>query len=207
MRIKVIVFDFDGTLIDSNQLKYDAYFKLFGDSECDIQTIRAVLAEMYEKSRFDILEEILKRRGNDEVSLLKHKLNDLANRYNDIVLAGAKSCTEIPGAEMMLRFLLGKHKLYVSSTTPDVSLKEIIQFRGWGDYFVDVFGYPHHKSRTLQLIMEQEKVIGSEVMVVGDGESDREAAQENSCLFLQVNEAFNFNHFHKYIENIQHNNG
>ncbi len=90
MRIKVIVFDFDGTLIDSNQLKYDAYFELFDDNERDIQTIRAVLAEMYEKSRFDILEEILKRRGNDDVSLLNHKLNDLANRYNDIVLAGAQ---------------------------------------------------------------------------------------------------------------------
>ncbi|MCK4784354.1 MAG: HAD hydrolase-like protein [Desulfobacteraceae bacterium] len=31
MAIKVIVFDFDGTLIDSNQIKYDAFFALFSE--------------------------------------------------------------------------------------------------------------------------------------------------------------------------------
>ncbi len=31
MSIKVIVFDFDGTLVDSNELKYNSYFKLFPD--------------------------------------------------------------------------------------------------------------------------------------------------------------------------------
>ena len=51
--------------------------------------------------------------------------------------------------------------------------------------------------------MEQEKVNGLEVMVVGDGESDRESAKENDCLFLQVGKTFNFNSFHKNIENIQ----
>ena len=203
MKLKVIVFDFDGTLIDSNQLKYDAYFRLFDDSERHIRTIRSVLAEMNEESRFATLEEILKRLGHVSSSELKREVYGLADKYNDIVLAGAKSCAELPGAETALEWLAKHYKLYVSSTTPDVSLKKIVHFRGWGRFFVDVFGYPHEKSPTLQQIIEREKVNPSQVLVVGDGESDRSSAKKNSCLFLHVGKTFNFNRFRNYIEDIQ----
>ncbi|NNL77252.1 MAG: HAD family hydrolase, partial [Desulfobacterales bacterium] len=191
--------------INSNQLKYDAYFKLFDDSERYIRTIRSVLAEMNEESRFATLEEILKRLGHVNSSELKRKVDGLADKYNDIVLAGAKSCAELPGAETALKWLAKHYKLYVSSTTPDVSLKKIVNFRGWGRFFVDVFGYPHEKSTTLQQIIEREKVNPSQVLVVGDGESDRSSAKQNSCLFLHVGKTFNFNRFHNYIEDIQQN--
>ena len=203
MTLKVIVFDFDGTLIDSNRLKYDAYFKLFGDSEGVDQTIRAVLAEMYENSRFEILEEIIKRGGDRKESEVKRKVDELANRYNDIVLAGAKACAEIPGAELTLISLAQKYRLYVSSTTPEVSLKEIVDFRGWRGYFVDVFGYPRQKGTTLKQIIDQENATGRQVLVVGDGESDRNSALENDCLFLHVGETFDFNRFDKDLENIR----
>ena len=203
MAIKVIVFDFDGTLVDSKRLKYDAYFKLFECSEDDIQTIRTVLSEMYEESRFVILAEILKRLGTNKEADLNRKVNDIAARYNDIVLTGAKSCAEIPGAETMLRFLRDRYKLYVSSTTPDAALKEIVYFRRWSSYFVETFGHPHQKSRTLQHIKERENVAGSEVLVIGDGESDRKSAEENGCRFFHVDETFNFDHFDMYIESIQ----
>ncbi len=203
MAIKVIVFDFDGTLIDSYQLKYDAYFELFEGSEGDTKTIRAVLAEMYEESRFVILAEILKRLGTNKEADLNRNVNELAARYNDIVLAGAKSCAEIPGAETMLRFLGDRYKLYVSSTTPDAALKEIVYFRRWSSYFIETFGYPHQKSKTLQHIKERENATGSEVLVIGDGESDRNSAEENGCRFFQVDKTFNFNRFDMYIESIQ----
>ena len=59
MEPKVIVFDFDGTLIDSNRLKYDAYFELFPKDKLHSQAIETVLATKYEESRFSILAEIL----------------------------------------------------------------------------------------------------------------------------------------------------
>ena len=204
MAPNVIVFDFDGTLIDSNQLKYDAFFKLFPDDAYHARTVREVLAKIGEASRYDILEKILTRLDGRQTDL-QRDVNELADRYNAIVLDGAKRCSEIPGAAQMLESLVAAYRFYVSSTTPETPLKEIIRFRGWTAYFAGIFGYPHKKRATLRRILETEKVDGKAVLVVGDGESDRAAAQENDCLFLHVDATFDFHNFQNAIENIQRN--
>lgn len=190
MAIKVIVFDFDGTLVDSNRLKYDAFFKLFTDDPNHVRTIRKVLSAKKEQSRFIILEEILRQLGHKQADGIKNEVKELTDRYNDLVLTGAKTCSELPEAEDVLKSLTQQYRLYVSSTTPEDPLREIVQFRGWTHLFVDVFGYPRQKSETIQQIFKRENVENSEVLVVGDGETDRQSAVENSCYFVHVGDNF-----------------
>ena len=191
MEPKVIVFDFDGTLVDSNRLKYDAYFELFPKDTLHSQVIEQVLAVKHEDSRFSILAEILHRLGDKESLVSRdQRLNELAERYNDIVVYGAKTCPEMPGAKKSIEQLSSRYRLYLSSTTPDTPLKEIIDHRGWTHYFSGIFGYPHQKARTLQWIRNQEGIDCSEMVVVGDGESDRKSAEENNCRFIQVDRDF-----------------
>jgi phosphoglycolate phosphatase-like HAD superfamily hydrolase len=190
MSIKVIVFDFDGTLIDSNRLKYNAYFKLFNLDEHYTRRIREVLSNIYEQSRFVILEEIVRFLREDGKFELVPEVDELADRYNDIVLDGAKMCPQMPGAQSVLKSLHRRYRLYVSSTTPDSALKEIIRYRSWHSFFEDIFGYPHQKTATLKNIITREMVQPTEVLVVGDGESDRTSAIEAGCAFVHVDEKF-----------------
>jgi phosphoglycolate phosphatase len=192
MGIRVVVFDFDGTLIDSNALKYNAYFKLFPADERHDQVIRSVLSEIFEKSRYVILKEILHRLGQAEYPDIDQRVGDLALRYNGIVVEEAKQCPEIPGAAEALKKLTRIYGLYVSSTTPDTALKEIIRYRKWNDYFRGVFGFPHEKPETLRGIRAKENLRNDEILVVGDGESDRDAARQNRCSFIPVDEKFRF---------------
>ena len=190
MPIKVIVFDFDGTLVDSNQLKFDAFFELFTDDPNHVRKIRMVLSAKKEQSRFIILEEIVRQLGHIPAEGIKDQVKELADRYNDLVLAGAKTCSELPEAEDVLKSLTQKYRLYVSSTTPEEPLREIVQFRGWAHLFVEVYGYPRQKPETIREIFKREEVEKSEVLVVGDGETDRQSAVENGCSFVHVGDNF-----------------
>ena len=190
MSYKVVVFDFDGTLIDSNMLKYQAYFQLFPRDERYDGIIRAVLSEMFEESRYEILAEVLRRVEVGPAGDLDKRVGKLAEGYNNIVMDGAKTCPEVSGANKALAALARHYTLYLSSTTPEDALREIIRYRKWEGYFRDIFGYPRKKSQTLQLIMRTEGVNSSQVVVVGDGDSDERSAAETGCHFIRITPNF-----------------
>jgi len=188
MSIKVIVFDFDGTLIDSNQLKYDAYYKLFPLDDFHKRIITEVLGEIFEESRYVILKEIVRRVNSLIVNEyeLDNRVQVLATEYNDLVVDGAKHCKEKPGAEEALESLSKRYKLYLNSTTPEASLKDIVTYRKWEDYFCDIFGYPNDKASVLFDIIERESINPDELLVVGDGKSDKDSANSVKCNFFRI---------------------
>jgi len=179
------VFDFDGTLVESNKLKYDAYFELFPRDEYHNEAIRNVLSKSFEESRYSILEKILREVDTDVIEL-GETVNRFADRYNEIVVKGAKTCPECPGAGKLLRQLHPHYALYLSSTTPEEALREIISFRRWTGYFKNIFGYPRKKQETLREIMQKEQVSPRQILVIGDGKSDRVSAENAGCNFFDV---------------------
>ncbi len=187
---KVVVFDFDGTLVQSNQLKFDAYFKLFPRDERHGLAISKVLDGHFEETRYKILERILKELG--ETENIKQRVLELASGYNDMVLAGAKTCPQVGRAEEMLKSFSVKYDLYLSSTTPEEALREIISHRGWQGYFKEICGHPRDKTETLRRIMDENSIGPHELVVIGDGESDRASAENVGCPFIHIDSGHGF---------------
>ena len=188
MAIRIIVFDFDGTLIDSNKLKYNTFFELFPQNEFYKEIIIEVLEKFFEESRYIILKEILKRIEENCVKTktgdIEIRIKKLANKYNDIVVAGVRDCKEKSCATKVLESLSVRYRLYLNSTTPELALRDIIKHRRWKDYFCDIFGYPGEKVPTLLKIIQKEKVNPNEVLVVGDRKVDRISASKVGCRFF-----------------------
>ena len=184
---KVIVFDFDGTLIDSNQLKYDAFFELFPDDFTSKQVVKSVLDRLHEESRYIILREILlnMRPGLNNAELTA-EVSRLADSYNDLVLEGSMKCREMKQATTILKHLSRKYSLFVSSGTPYDALIKLIKHRGWTQYFKGIYGYPNRKNETLMSIMKSEGVGQNNIFVAGDGETDRISALETGCRFFHI---------------------
>jgi len=177
--IEVVVFDFDGTLVESNEVKRAAFFQLFDNTNDYSELIEDVLADSNAKSRYEVIETILvhaKYSGN-----VRKQQEKLVAQYSAMVLSAVKECPEIDGATQLLERLAMDLSLYLSSMTPENVLKEIIQYRNMSCYFKAVYGYPRRKEDTLKLIMQKEHIKCDELLVIGDGESDLAAAKAVNC--------------------------
>lgn len=183
-RPRIVVFDFDGTLIDSNAPKREAFFELFPDRYEHRVVVEEVLCECGEESRYVILTKIVERLEGVSEELRGARVEQLAERYNELVLEGAAACREMPGASDVLGQLSGRYSLYVSSGTPLDPLKTLIKKRGWMQHFKNVFGYPATKVDTLKHIFDREACEPGKTLVVGDGDSDKTAASTTGCRFF-----------------------
>ncbi|MBK26608.1 MAG: hypothetical protein CME70_21590 [Halobacteriovorax sp.] len=182
---KVFVFDFDGTLVDSNKIKKDAFFQLTDNEQFNL-ILEKTHSKMPEVSRFILLRNVLEQMKHDDI---QSEVDRLCSLYGSLVEEKTIACTEMPGAIELLKHL-GQKKvnIYLSSNTPEISLKKIIYKRGWDQYFKCLYGSPRNKSETIKLISKNENLSdSSRIVVLGDGESDKLSAESICCDFVDVN--------------------
>ena len=181
MKYKIFVFDFDGTLVDSVNLKVDAYFKIFHPYCISDLVISSVLKEFPDLNRYETIQLII---DNGKVKANPTVLSEL---YSSLVMDEILKAPNLEFATEILDFLLkGNYSVYLSSNTPQVALADIIEKKNWKCYFEGIFGYPHVKDATLKKIINSGNFLTDSVLVIGDGESDKIAAELNATDFFKV---------------------
>lgn len=185
MRFDAIIFDFDGTLVDSAGVKYDSFFKLFPATEDHRAIVKDVLKRDPDGSRHAVIPRMvdaMRKRGLD-LSGDGH-----VSRYGEIVEAGVSAAPECPGAGDLLARLHGHAKLYIASNTPQEAVRHQAELRGWSRHFDGIFGYPSRKTDVVRNILKAEGIKPDRLAFVGDGISDEEAARDNGCVFIKIRE-------------------
>lgn len=183
MRFDAIIFDFDGTLVDSAGVKHDSFFELFPPTEEHRAIVKDVLVRDPDGSRHAVIPRMIegmRKRGLDVPG------DGHIQRYGEIVEAGVSAAPECPGATDLLAGLHGRAKLYIASNTPQEAVRHQAQLRGWSSYFDGVFGYPARKTDVVRDILNGEAISPDRLAVIGDGISDEEAARANRCVFIKI---------------------
>ena len=177
-----VVFDFDGVLIESGNIKTEAFLELFAGHPEQREAIRAYHLQNVGVSRYVKFEYIVRHLLG--LPFDEGTRERLGAAFSELVQHKVVACAFVPGAREMLEFLRGRCRLFVASGTPHAELEGIVEARGLAPYFDGVWGTPHSKAEIAQAIAAEQGLHGGEVLMVGDGLADYQAAQAAGIGFL-----------------------
>ena len=184
-RYDAIVFDFDGTLVESNEVKAWAFGKLYEKyGDAIVQQVIAYHREHEGISRFVKFrywhEHLLHQTYTDEIG------ENLSQSYSELVL---DAIIQAPYVEGALEFLENHHQhlpLFVASGTPEPELREIIACRSMNRFFQGAYGSPATKAQILQRILSEHQLRPESVLMVGDSLADWEGAKRAGTAFIGI---------------------
>lgn len=171
--IRAAVFDFDGVVLESVEIKTVAFRRLFADHPEGERMVEYHRANggvsRFEKFRW-FYEEV---RGE---SITQARSVALGDDFSALVLDEVRRCAFVPGAHELLERLAAEIPLFVASGTPEDELRGIVEHRGLAGLFTGVYGSPPTKAQILSRIMGEHGLNADDLVLVGDAMTDCDGA-------------------------------
>ena len=180
--LEVIVLDFDGTLVESNHIKDQAFETIFSEWPDHKDAMLAWhlprnTVDRREKFRY-FVEEMLGQQDNREL------VDGLTEKFSNLTRQAIIDCPMVEGTPEFLEHFRGKLPLYLVSATPQKELDEIIAKRDLKDTFKRIYGAPIDKIEVLGEIMSEEKASPNQMLSIGDSPEDQQAAESLDIDFI-----------------------
>lgn len=183
--IKSIIFDFDGVLADSVDIKTQAFAELY--NEYGEKVVDKVVEHHLANggiSRFQKFK--LYHREYLDITLTQDKLIELGEKFSEIVKQKVINAPYINGAYRFLKDYYNKYLIFICSGTPEEEIKEIIAKRRMDIFFKGVYGSPKRKKDLIEEIFSSSKLNRKEILFIGDALNDYDAARSEGIVFIGV---------------------
>lgn len=184
-RFDAIVFDFDGVLVQSVDIKTRAFAALYEPYGADV--VRRVVAWHLEHggvSRNDKFRHFHRAFLNRELPVEEEAR--LATCFSALVEEAVVAAAWVPGAHEFLETHASSLSLFIASGTPEEELRRIIDRRAMTRYFAGVGGTPRYKGEILRGFLARCGIPPDRMLMVGDAMTDYAGAAEESVPFLGV---------------------
>jgi len=180
--IKVAILDFDGTLVESNDIKDSAFEALYSELPqwAEIRDYHLANNHTIRFEKFRAIDEDIL-----DVPHTAERARDLAVRFQDLVVQAIASAPWVTGATELLDALdaAGVHA-YLLSMSPAEELARILEMRGVGGRFAAVYAHPWSKGEAVCDILARENASPSEAVMIGDSPEDASVAGECGVRFV-----------------------
>jgi len=181
--IKAVLFDFDGVIAESVNVKTEAFAKLF--EEYGSETVKKVVEHHLAHggvSRFEKIRHYHKQYLGKAID--EDELAEWCQRFSDLVLEAVISSPYVPGAVELLKDCQKKYSCFIISGTPQEEMELIIARKGLQGYFVEIHGSPRTKAEISATIMSSHDLHPEEIIYLGDALTDYDAAKEAGIKFI-----------------------
>jgi HAD superfamily hydrolase (TIGR01549 family) len=176
-----ILFDFDGVIVDSVNVKTDAFRALFRDEKEHLPAILEFHLANGGMSRFVkfeiIYRDILKKTLNSEHA------KELGIRFSELVKRKVIESPYMPGSLDFIQKYSARIPLFIASATPLDELYEIVSRRGLLSYFREIHGAPRSKPEIIRDILNRHGLGAADMPFIGDAINDYKAALETASPF------------------------
>ena len=184
--IRCVIFDFDGTLVDSNHMKRDAFLGIAERYAAGREIMARIIDAPGLGTRDKVFEKFVAELGIAP-DTRRAAVAELVTCYTDRCFSEIRRANEIAGARAVLdRLATDGLRLFISSATPAGPLKDLVEARGLGMLMEGVFGAPESKDAHVRRIQKLAGLNLSEILYVGDSDADSHAAFEAKCRFVGV---------------------
>jgi phosphoglycolate phosphatase-like HAD superfamily hydrolase len=182
-RFDTIVFDFDGVLVESVNIKTQAFVELYRPYGKEVATEVAAyhLAHggVSRCQKFRHFHSILLGK-----TLSKEEEERLATEFSKLVEDAVVAAPWVAGARDFVARHYRRIPLHIASATPTEELLRIVNRRGMRSFFREVVGAPQSKGAILNHIILAGGYVPERVLMVGDALTDFDGAQETGVAFL-----------------------
>jgi len=180
--IRAVIFDLDGVIIESAEIKTKAFEVLFADYPDRLPEIisyhqKQAGISRYVKFRY-FYEKILGKELSDQEEA------ELGERFSQIVVRQILKAPFVPGAIEFLSQNKNRYHFFVASGTPEDELQNILNNRQLTPFFLEVHGAPKDKTDIIEDILNRYAFQRKNAVFIGDAESDRAAAERTGILFI-----------------------
>lgn len=182
---KIIIFDSDGVIIDSNYVKLGCFRKLTSlvGSDRDIERVSTLIRTSKGLTRYEIIDVIAdiaySRRGESATSY-----EWLLSKFSELVYSSLLEC-KIDEGIYKLREHHPAALWFVLTAGDEEETRRLYEEIGIVQLFKGgIYGSPESKKSNLQRILQNKSVIDKDdILIIGDSYSDAELAFEFGIAF------------------------
>jgi len=181
--IKAIIFDFDGVILESLDVKTEAFKRLYKPHGSSISN---KVAEHHIAnggvSRYEKIKIYHKEYLGKDID--DNTLGEIAQHFSEMVVDEIIKVPFVGGAKQFIKDNYKRYLMFISSATPTKELKYICRKRKISKYFQGIFGSPNSKSKHISFIMDNWSLNNNEIVFIGDSSSDLNAAKTHNLTFI-----------------------
>lgn len=172
--IQVLVFDFDGVIVESNAVKTEVFAEIFKGYPDFYEVMMDFHLKNISASRVDKFRYLASLLRLEDPALF---MDEILKKFSHTVKKEVVAAPLVDGALSLLAKYFKEMPLYLASVTPEEELKDILVQKNIECYFKGVYGCPPwKKSDALSDIAYLENVDVSRMLLIGDSSGDQKAA-------------------------------